>query len=336
MKILILGGTRFLGKYLAEYGLKNRHEITLFNRGKSNPHLFPDIEKLRGDRDGDLESLKNRSWDLVIDVCGYVPRVVEQSAALLKRHVEKYLFISTMIVYEDLNKVGLSEQDTLATMGDNPDEEVTSENYGPLKGDCERVVTKYFPENHLIIRPGVIMGPGDNTDRFTYWVHRIAQGGKILSPGTPRDPIQAIDVRDLVKWMYDIINDGKTGAYNATGPDYDLTMGEFFVSCQKAGKTSAEFTWVDSDFLLEREITPWKEIPLWRRGGYHHKGFMRIDSTKAINDGLKFRPLAESVNDVLAFAKSRDESYEWTAGLDSQKEGQILADWEKNLETVDR
>jgi len=334
--ILIIGGTRFLGRFLTQEGIKRKHEITLFNRGKTNPHLFPDIEKLHGDRDGGLEPLKGRRWDLVIDVCGYVPRIVEQSAKLLKDQAGKYLFVSTMIVYDDLNKIDLKENDRLASMGEDTDEEVTTESYGPLKGDCERVVKRYFPENNLMIRPGVIIGPEDNTDRFTYWVNRIGKGGRFLAPGNPDDPVQVIDVRDLVSWIYDIIEKNGTGAYNATGPDYKLTMGELFEECQEVAGVPAEPVWVDSEFLLEQDVVPWRDIPLWRRGGHHQKGFMRIDSTKAIKEGLTYRPLRESIRDVLDFARSRGDDYEWTAGLDPDKEKEILEKWEKELETVER
>jgi len=336
MDILIIGGTRFLGRYLTQEGIDRGHKITLFNRGKTNPHLFPDIPKIHGDRDGELEPLKEHRWDIVLDICGYVPRIVEQSAELLKDRVDKYLFISTMIVYDDLNKIGLKEDDILASMGDRSVEEVTSETYGPLKGDCERVVTKYYPDNNLIIRPGVIMGPKDNTDRFTYWVDRIAEGGRFLAPGDPGDPVQVIDVRDLASWIYDEIEKGRTGAYNATGPDYDLTMGELFEEIRKTAEVEAEPVWVDSDFLMKQGVEPWREIPLWRRGGRDYKGFMRVDSTKAVKDGLKYRPLRESIKDVLEFARARDDGYEWTAGLDRKKEKELIEKWEDKLETVER
>ncbi len=336
MDILIIGGTRFLGRFLTQEGINRKHRMALFNRGKTNPRLFPEAEKLRGDRDGELEPLAGRKWDVVLDVCGYTPQVVEQSTKLLAGNVEKYLFISTMVVYDDLDKVGLKEEDKLASMDGEYAEWYTSATYGPLKGDCERVVTKYYPKNHLIVRPGVIIGPKDNTDRFTYWVDRIADGGRYLAPGNPDDPVQVIDVRDLASWIYDLLEREDSGIYNATGPDYELTMGELFEKCREVSGSDAEPVWVDSDFLMEQGVKPWREIPLWRRGGRENAGFMRIDSTKAERAGLTHRPLRESIKDVLEFAKSRGDDYEWTAGLDRNKEAKILVKWEKEHEAVER
>lgn len=334
MNILILGGTLFLGRYLAEEGIRRNHKLTLFNRGKSNPRLFPDLETIKGDRDGDIAGLKGRKWDLAIDVSGYTPGAVRRTAELLKDNIGRYLFVSTMIVYDDLNKIGLHENDKLATMGDNPDETVTSDSYGPLKGDCERIVKKLYPRNYLNIRPGVIIGPNDNTDRFTYWVERISRGGRVLAPGRPDDPVQVIDVRDLAPWMFDLIEKETTGEYNAVGPEYELTMGALFEECRKVSGAETEFIWIESEFLLERDIQPWKEIPLWRRGGHDFDGFMRIDGSRALTEGLKLRPLKQSISDVLEFARTLDESYQWQAGLDPNKEAELIVEWEESLQTA--
>jgi len=218
MKILILGGTLFLGRHIIESAVRNGHEVTMFNRGRRNPELFPDVEKIQGDRDSDLAALKGRKWDAVIDTCGYIPRIVERSAEALAGNAETYLFISTISVYKDFSKPGITENSGLAHLENEADETLTNETYGALKAHCEERVKKYFPDNSLIIRPGLIVGPNDYSDRFTYWPVRIKKGGKIIIPRNTDYPIQFIDVRDLADFAVRMIENKRTGTFNATGP----------------------------------------------------------------------------------------------------------------------
>src|SRR6185503_2173656 len=236
MRILIIGGTRFLGRHLVEAALGRRHEVTLFNRGKSNPDLFPDLETILGDREHDVNKLQGRIWDAVIDVAGYLPRIVRLSAEVLEPNVRRYVFISTISVYENFRKAGIDEAYPVGKLEDETVEEITGETYGPLKVLCERAVHDIYGERALIIRPGLIVGPHDPTDRFTYWPVRVARGGDVLAPQKPEALTQIIDVRDLSDFIIKLIEDSTWGVYNATGPDYELTMGRLLeVSKQVSG-----------------------------------------------------------------------------------------------------
>ena len=232
MNLLILGGTIFLGRYLVEAALARGHQVTLFNRGQHNSELYPDVEKLRGDRDGGLDVLRGRRWDAVVDTSGYVPRVVRASAELLADAVEHYTFISSISVYPHFRSVGLDESAPVGTLDDPTVEEITGESYGPLKALCEQAVEQALPGRTLVIRPGLIVGPHDYSDRFTYWVRRVAQGGELLAPAHPDWHTQIIDVRDLAEWTLRMVERRQTGVYNATGPEYDLTFGQLLETCR--------------------------------------------------------------------------------------------------------
>ena len=330
MKILILGGTRFLGRHLVEASLARDHAVTLFNRGESNPGLFPGVTELYGNRDGDLatleEALAGEAWDAVIDTCGYVPRIVRASAALLSGTVPHYTFISTLSVYADLATQGLDESAPVATMADETVEEITEETYGPLKALCERVVADVYSDGALIIRPGLIVGPHDPTDRFTYWPVRVAAGGEVLAPGTGDPPVQFIDVRDLAAWTVKMVEQAETGVYNATGPAGGVLMREFLEKTRDSSGSNASFTWVDEAFLLERGVTPWIEIPLWIPGD-EALGFGSVNVERAIRAGLTFRPQEETIAGTLAWAEARPDGHEWRAGLDREREKALLAAW---------
>ncbi len=329
MRILIIGGTRFLGRYLTEVALSRGHELTLFNRGQSNPGLFPAVEQLTGDRDGDLGALAGRSWDVVIDTCGYTPRVVKASATALAGAVQYYTFISSISVYAGFAQPGMTEEAELATMADESVEEITGETYGPLKALCERVIAAHFPGRSLIIRPGLIVGPHDVSDRFTYWPNRVAQGGEVLAPGLKATPVQIIDVRDLAEWTIHLVDQRASGIYHATGPDLTLTMGRLLEDCRSAIGSAAHFTWVDDAFLVKQDVGAWIEMPLWIPAGPEVEGFSRVDVSKAISSGLTFRPLADTVRDTLAWSRTRPDDYAWRAGLQREKEAQLLALWHK-------
>lgn len=326
MKLLILGGTRFLGRALVEAALERGHEITLFNRGQSNPDLFPNVEKLRGDRDGNLTALEGRRWDAVIDTCGYVPRIVRQSAELLADVVDHYTLISTLSVYADFSQAGIDESAPLGTLEDEMVEEITGETYGPLKALCEKAVEQAMPGRVLIIRPGLIVGPHDPTDRFTYWPHRVAQGGEVLAPGRPGKPVQFVDVGDLAGWTIRMVETGQTGIYNATGSEQPLSMERFLNICREVSGSDATFTWASEEFLLENDVQPWMEMTLWiPESDPANAGFDSFDCRKAIAAGLTFRPVADTVRRTLDWETTRPDDYEWRAGLKREREAQLLA-----------
>lgn len=327
MKLLVLGGTVFLGRHIVAEALAHGHEVTLFNRGQHNPDLFPEVEKLRGNRNGNLETLRGRRWDAVIDTCGYIPRLVRASAELLAQSVEHYTFISSISVYADFRAPGLNENAPVGRLQDEVVEEITGETYGPLKALCEQAIENAMPGRALIIRPGLIVGPHDPTDRFTYWPYRVAQGGEVLAPGHPDRPVQIIDVRDLAKWIVRMVEAGKTGTYNATGPDYTLTIGHLLETCRSVSRSNATFMWIDEGFLLAVGVQPWMELPLWVPDTEEYRGFSAVNCTKAISDGLSFRPLAETIQDTLAWVTTRPSDTPWRAGLKREREKELLQQW---------
>jgi 2'-hydroxyisoflavone reductase len=277
--------------------------VTAFNRGKTNADLFSTVEYLHGDRDGKLDALRGRRWDAVVDTSGFFPRVVRQSAELLKDSVGHYTFISTISVYADAKTPGQDESAPLATLKDEGVEEITGETYGALKALCERVVEEVFPSRSLHVRAGLIVGPNDYTDRFAYWPRRVGEGGEVLAPGDPKAPVQMIDVRDLAEWIVRMIESGATGTYNATGPDRTLSLGEILETCRAVTGSDATLTWVPEAFLLERKVEPWTELPLWLPAS--EAGFMRFDCRKAFSAGLSFRPLADTVRDTWRWDEPR-------------------------------
>jgi 2'-hydroxyisoflavone reductase len=306
MNLLILGGTLFLGRALVEAALARGHEVTLFNRGQRNPELFPEVEKLRGDRDGNLDALRGRSWDAVVDTSGYVPRLVRDSAELLADAVKLYVFVSTVSVYADFSRP-FDENSPLATMPDETVEEVTGGTYGPLKALCERAAEAAMPGRVLVVRPGLIVGPHDPTVRFSYWVARVARGGEVLAPGNPETQIQFIDARDLAEWTLRMVEEGRAGVYNASGPDYVLTMGRFLEECRAASGSDARLTWVEEQFLLERGVEAWSELPLWiPESSETHRYFIRANIARAVAAGLTFRPPAETIRDTLKWLRESE------------------------------
>jgi 2'-hydroxyisoflavone reductase len=325
MRILIIGGTRFLGRHLVEAALTRRHEVTLFNRGQSNPDLFPQLETILGDREKDLDRLKGRLWDTVIDVAGYVPRLVRLSAEVLEPNVSRYVFISSLSVYADFRKIGIDESYPVGKIEGESVEEITGETYGPLKALCEKAVREIYGERALIVRPGLIVGPHDPTDRFTYWPVRVARGGDVLAPQQPEATTQIIDVRDLSDFIVKLIEENASGIYNATGPDYELTMGKLLEVSKQVSGSDANFKWAGVEFLNQNKVEAWSDMPAWIPGDEEGVGFARIDSSKAIQAGLTFRPLDETVLDTLKWAQTRPGDHEWKAGLTAEKEAEVLA-----------
>jgi 2'-hydroxyisoflavone reductase len=326
MRLLVLGGTRFLGRHLTDAALARGHEVTLFNRGVTNPSLYPEVERLEGDRNGDLSALRGRRWDVVIDTCGFVPRIVKVSADLLSGTVGHYTFISTVSVYADPSQMGLKENAPLGRLEDENVEEITGETYGPLKALCEQAVQGAFPRDALVIRPGLIVGPFDPTDRFTYWPVRIAQGGEVLVPDNPDGPLQIIDGRDLAAWTLDMVEVRQAGVFNTVGPDYCLTRKLFLETCMQVSGNDASLTWVDEEFLLAQGVAPWTELPMWLPGE-EFEGYETVDASKAIAAGLTFRPLEETVRDTLAWNATRPPEAERRAGMDPMRESELLMAW---------
>jgi 2'-hydroxyisoflavone reductase len=328
MKILLLGGPKFLGRHLLQAALERGHSLTMFNRGQTNPDLFPQVDKLRGDRNGDLQALRGKSWDAVIDTCGYLPRLVRLSAELLQDSVGQYAFISSISVYASFKQAGMDENAPLGRLEDESLEEITGESYGPLKVLCEQVVEGAFPGRALQVRAGLIVGPYDPTDRFTYWPVRVAHGGEVLAPGEPATLVQYIDARDLAGWILRMLETGQAGAYNATGPETPLSMSEFLETCRNVSASAATFTWLPGDFLLEQKAAPWSELPLWiPESDPDAPGFSTVDCTKAIRNGLRFRPLEETVRATLDWAGTRPADWTWRAGLTPEREAELLQVW---------
>ncbi len=340
LRILMLGGTAFLGPETVEYALARGHEVTLFNRGRTNPHLFDNLEKLVGDRDPNrgegLNALKGRRWDAVIDTSGYVPRIVKASAELLAPVVKQYVFISSISVYGTMRQVGINEDDPVDTMEDPTNEEV-GRFYGPLKALCEQAAEEAMPGRATNIRPGLIVGPGDPTDRFTYWPVRIARGGEVLAPGNPSDPVQYIDVRDLAQFIVHCLEQNITGVFNTNGPSAPTNIAEVLYGCKAVCGSDAQFTWADADFLAANQVGGWMQMPLWIPPREGYEGFHRVDCSRAIKAGLTFRPLAETVSANLAWHReTRPAEYEFGVqdargrmrpGLSAEREKAVLAAW---------
>jgi 2'-hydroxyisoflavone reductase len=340
LRILILGGTGFTGPYQVRYALSRGHKITTFNRGKTHPGELPkEVEQLIGDRNGQLDGLKGRKWDVAIDNPTTLPAWVRDAAEMLKGNVERYVFISTISVYADTSK-GADEMAPLAKYeGADPYKETLEamkasgyKTYGPLKALSEKEAEKWFPGKTLIVRPGLIVGPRDETDRFTYWPVRIDRGGEVLAPGTSTDPVQFIDARDLAEWTIRMVENRETGTYNATGPAKPLAIGEMLDQIKGAFSSDATFTWVTADFLEKQKVEAWSDMPVWTG---EESVMARTNITRALAQGLTFRPLAETARDTLAWFKSQpqDRQSKLRAGLTPEREAAVLAAWKKKQMT---
>jgi 2'-hydroxyisoflavone reductase len=301
MKLLVLGGTKFLGRHVAAAALAEGYDVTLFTRGRTNPELFPEAEHLRGDRDGGLDALAERRWDGVVDTSGYVPRVVRQSAELLRDAVGRYVFISSISVYADFSQP-IDESTPTAELADPASEDVQAD-YGALKAACERVVEELYGERSTRVRAGLIVGPFDPTDRFTYWPRRLAAAGTVLAPGDPGAPVQFVDARDLATWLVQLALSGPGGTFNATGPAEPLSFGALLDRAAAAVGSAADVRWVDEQQVLDAGVQPWSELPLWLPGA-DYAGMARADISRAVAAGLRFRPLEETVADTLAWDRT--------------------------------
>lgn len=336
LRILILGGTGFTGPYQVHYALSRGHKVTTFNRGKTHPNeLPPEVEQLIGDRNGKLDALKGRQWDVVIDNPTTLPVWVRDAGQILKGNVDRYVFISTISVYGDV-KQGVDESAPVEKYdGPDPYKETLEamrasgfKTYGPLKALSEKEAEKWFPGKALIIRPGLIVGPRDQTDRFAYWPVRIDHGGEVLAPGTPDDPVQIIDARDLAEWTIRMVENRETGIYNATGPAKPLGIGGMLDGIKSALKSNAKFTWVNEKFLTEQKVEPWSDMPVWTGA---ESGMARTSIARALVKGLTFRLLADTARDTLSWFKSlpQDRQSQMKAGLTPGREAEVLAAWKK-------
>lgn len=332
MRLLILGGTGFIGPTEVRYALSRGHKVTTFNRNKSHPNeLPPEVEQLVGDRNGKLDALKNRQWDVVIDDPTTLPAWVRDAAQILKGNVGHYVFISTVSVYADV-KDGVDENAPLAKYeGADPYKETLQamvasgfKTYGPLKALSEKEAEKWFPGKTLILRPGLIVGPRDPSDRFTYWPMRIARGGEVLAPGTPNDPVQFIDARDLAEWTIRMAENRETGIYNATGPASPLTMKGMLDGMKAALNSNAKFNWAPLAFLKEQKVEAWSDMPVWAGD---ELGLAKTNISRALGKGLTFRPLADTTRDTLAWFKSlpEDRQSHLKAGITVERETEVLA-----------
>ena len=331
LRILILGGTGFTGPNQVRYAVDRGHKVTVFNRGKTNPNSVPaGVERLQGDRSvGQLDALKGKKWDVVIDNPSTLPRWVREAATLLKDSASHYIFISTISVYKEESKVGMDETAPLIELADPTTEQITGESYGGLKVLSEKEAEKAFPGRTTVIRPGLIVGEGDNSDRFTYWPVRIARGGEVLAPGNPTDPVQFIDARDLAEWTIRMAEMKAYGTYNAVGPAHRLSIAEMLYGIKGVTTAGAQFTWVPASFLEEQKVAPWMDMPVWVPPTGEYAGFGSISIQRALDKGLTFRSLADTAKATLAFHESRsaERKAKLRAGITAEREAEVLAAW---------
>jgi 2'-hydroxyisoflavone reductase len=339
MNILIIGGTRFLGRHLSTAALERNHEVTLFNRGNyQNPS---NTKQITGDRDHNLNKLQGGEWDAVIDTCGLVPHSVEASAKVVSSSVGLYVFISTVSVYADVSSPGVLESAPLKTLTTEQLEEANqihlsnSNNYGSLYGGlkalCEQALLEVIPDRSLIVRPGLIVGPYDYTDRFTYWVVRVARGGEVLAPGRPGRSVQFIDVRDLSEWIIQIIERKASGVYNANGLPGSITMEDILTECKTVSNSNATFEWVSESFLIQENVTAWSKMPLWlpEEIAPQLRGFMFVNCDKAIGAGLRLRPLNDTIAAIHAWRTNTPSEEPLSAGINKDSEDRLLRKWQE-------
>ena len=325
LRILILGGTNFIGPHQVRAAVARGHEVTLFNRGITNPDLFPELETLIGDREGDLDALAGRQWDVVIDNPANIPRWVRLSAAALEGSVGRYVFVSSTGVYVPYLTTDIREDAPTDTIEDPETEVVDGRTFGALKALAEGEARKVFPDSHLVVRPTYIIGPGDPTDRYTYWPVRLARGGEVLAPGTPDDPMQHVDVRDLGAFMIKAVEDDLTGTMNVVGPREPLTMGGLLERTRAAVGSDATFTWVDAAFLQEQGHFA---LTYWTEPAGDYLGMMQVNGDRAFAAGFEMRPLERTARETLEWFNAQDaERRELRSGLTPEREAELLAEF---------
>ena len=333
LKILFLGGTGFLGPAEVEYALARGHTVTLFNRGRTNTHLFPGVEKLVGDRaKPDLSALEGRQWDAVIDTSANVATWVRDTATLLDGAVGRYLFVSSISAHTDNSTIGQTEEGPVFSRADYQEAIDSGADFGaafgPNKAEAERITLETFGDGGTVVRPGLIVGPGDRSDRFTYWPVRIDRGGEVVAPGDGTDLVQIVDVRDLGRFIVDLVEAEASGTFNAVGPLSQLTMAEMLYGIRAVTSAAVKFTWIPADVLREHEVGAWIQMPVWVYPSEETAGFSAWDCSKAIAAGLTFRPLADTARDTLEWFKAKPEDQQTLrTGLAPEKEAAILEDW---------
>ncbi|HEY2466140.1 MAG TPA: NAD-dependent epimerase/dehydratase family protein [Steroidobacteraceae bacterium] len=334
LRILVLGGTKFLGVHIVELALQHGHSVTLFNRGKTNAGIFPQLVHLKGDRDAQLGALKGHRWDVVIDDSGYVPRHVKLSAELLAPSVQRYIFISTISVYAGFANAN-TEDSPVGKLADETTEKVDGGAYGPLKALCEKAAEKAMPGRVAVVRPGLIVGPRDPTDRFTYWPARAARGADMVAPNQPSDRVQFIDARDLAVFVLRLAERKTVGTYNATSPPGMFTIGDVVSASITAANATVKPNpppspvWVPADFLEKQKVQPWSDMPVWIPAAGEYAGFADASVTRALREGLSIRPVQPTVNDTLAWHLQRPEAEraKLNAGLTPEREQAVLEAW---------
>ena len=337
LRILILGGTGFTGPFQVRYALERGHQVTVFNRGRTQPTVdapLDDVEQLVGDRNDNLDALKGREWDAVIDNSASLPRWVRRTAELLKGSVDTYLFTSSLSVHSDESKIGITEDDPVATIADPTVERITGETYGALKALCEEETRKAFPDGAIVVRPHLIVGPGDQSDRWTYWPVRVARGGEVLAPGTPDDPTQYIDARDLAEFDIRLLEQRTLGTFAAVGPLSRLSMGEMLYGMRAVVSNEISFTWIDADSLERHGVQAWSEMTAWVPPRGESAGSAMFSNARAVAAGLTYRPLAVTAKDTLDWWATLPEERRAKprAGLAAEKEQAVLAAWHANRE----
>jgi 2'-hydroxyisoflavone reductase len=340
LNILILGGTGFTGPEQVDYAIARGHRVTLFNRNQTRPGMFKGkvAEELIGDLNGDTSALKGKQFDVVIDNPTTFPAWVRNAAQYLKGNTKHYIFISTTSTYSDQSIIGLNEDSPTGVLPADVDPYTleprnASRYYGPLKVLAEKEVAKQYPDAWTVIRPCLIVGPLDRTDRFTWWPARIDQGGEVLAPDKPDDPCQFIDSRDLAEWTVRVAEMRLLGRYNAIGPDKPMTISEMLYGVKAITTAGAQFTWVPWEFLQSQKVRPWRDMTVWQPPYGRTAGYQRRDASKAISHGLTFRPLAVTARDTLDWHKSRPEAERMKTlngeinGIGMKREADVLAAW---------
>lgn len=328
MKLLILGGTVFLGRAVTDAALAAGHDVVHLNRGRSAP-ADERVRRITGDRADETclhAAAEGGPWDAVIDTSGYLPQLVRKSAAALREAASRYLFVSSISAYGD---GGFDESSPVQPAPEPLPDAWTPETYGGLKAACEATVREAFGDRAIVVRPGLIVGPHDPTDRFTWWPHRVAQGGRVAAPGRPERTVQFIDVRDLARWMVGLVQRRATDTFNATGPNEPIAMETLLSACRAIAKIDVRIDWIDEAFLADKSVAPWKEMPLWvPETDPHAPGFMNVPIGRAIATGLAFTPLAATIADTLSWSRTRGADHAWKAGLPGDREAALLRDWD--------
>ena len=329
LSVLVLGGTGFIGPHMVRELLRRGHSVTLFNRGRSNSGLFPDLETIKGDRDGGLQGLEGRRWDAVIDNSGYVPRHVQDSARLLAKNTKRYVFVSTLSVYADFT-IRNDEDSPLATIADESTEEVTGETYGALKALCEKRAAAEIGNDRLsILRPNYIAGSGDHTDRFSYWPIRTRKGGAMIWPGMPEDEIQFIDVRDLANFVRDCLEQDISGIYNMTNPAGVYTMGRLLDDCVALTAATVDPVWIGEAFAYDQGLIGGRDLPIWHPSTGPQASRGGFSAERALKAGLQNRPPRETLRDILSWWDTlpAERTGKLRAGLDASREAELITAW---------